>query len=289
MVTSPRVLVPLALAATYLIWGSTYYGMAVAIRTLPPLRMGGIRYTIAGALLMLILRWRGAALPTVKQWKSAAIFGGLLLLIGNGAVGIALQYINSSTTALTIATTPAWAAIIAIFFTGARPRRLEWAGIALGIIGVALLHYKNPLPLHPLGLTLLLIATVSWAWGSIWSRYLDQASGLMASSAQMLAGGLMLLVASLVMRETGAEPASPRSLTALAYLIVFGSMIAFSAYGYLVKTVQPALATSNALVNPLVAVVIGAGLGGEPLSPMVFAAMFVILAGVGLVALAKGR
>lgn len=281
-----RYLIPLALAATYVIWGSTYYGMAVAIQSIPPFFMGGVRYTAAGALLMLILRFRGHPLPTRRQWRSAALVGGLLLLVGNGAVAFALQYINSSTTALTVATTPAWAAIIAMFFGGARPRWLEWLGIALGIAGVALLHYKSPLPLHPLGLIALLIGTISWAWGSIWSRYLDQAPGLMASGAQMLMGGAMLLVQGVLVGEHPAMP-SAHSLLALVYLILFGSIVAFSAYSYLIKVVRPTLATSNALVNPLVAVIIGAGLGGEPFSRMTVLAMVVILLGVALIVLGK--
>jgi drug/metabolite transporter (DMT)-like permease len=283
---SRRVLIPLALIATYLIWGSTYYGMSVAIRTMPPFFMGAVRYLIAGSLLILILRLRGAALPTLQQWKNSALIGGLLLFVGNGAVAFALQYVNSSTTALTLATTPAWAAVIAIFFTAAKPRWIEWLGIALGIVGVALLHYKNPLPLHPLGIFALLVGTISWSLGSIWSKQLDLPQGVMASGAQMLAGGAMLLGLSWSSGEHLARMPSSESLVALSYLVLFGAMVAFSAYGYLLHTVSPSLATSNTLVNPLVAVAIGVGLGGEPFNALIVVAMLIILAGVALLAIA---
>jgi drug/metabolite transporter (DMT)-like permease len=283
---SRRLLIALALIATYVIWGSTYYAMAVAIKSVPPFLMASMRYVTAGVLLVLILRLSGAAFPTRRQWQNAAVVGGLLLFVGNGAVAFALQYVNSSTTALTVATTPAWAAIVAIFFTAVRPRWIEWLGIALGLAGVVLLHYKSQLPLHPVGLAALLIATMSWALGSIWSKHLDLPQGLMASGAQMLSGGLMLFALSRAKGEHLVQVPSLQSLLALAYLVLFGAMIAFSAYGYLLKTVSPTLATSNALVNPLVAVAIGVGLGGEPFTLLTVVAMLVILAGVALLAIA---
>jgi drug/metabolite transporter (DMT)-like permease len=260
--------------------------MLVAIKTMAPFFMGGVRYVIAGILLMTILCLRGATLPTAQQWKNAALIGSLLLLVGNGAVAFALQYINSSTTALTLATMPAWAAVITIFFTASKPRWIEWAGIALGIAGVALLHYRNPLPMHPLGLLALLLATISWALGSMWSKQLAMPRGLMSSAAQMLTGGLMLLTLSWLSGESWRQLPSTESPVALAYLVVFGAMVAFSAYGYLLHTVSPALATSNTLVNPLVAVIIGVGLGGEPFNAMIIVAMVIILVGVALLAVA---
>jgi drug/metabolite transporter (DMT)-like permease len=260
--------------------------MLVAIKTMAPFFMAGVRYVIAGTLLMVILALRGSTLPTAQQWKNAALIGSLLLLVGNGAVAFALQYINSSTTALTLATTPAWAAVITIALTASKPRSIEWAGIALGIAGVALLHYRNPLPMHPVGLLALLVATVSWALGSMWVKQLAMPRGLMSSAAQMLAGGLMLLVVSWASGESWGQLPSTESLVALAYLVVFGAIVAFSAYGYLLHTVSPTLATSNTLVNPLVAVIIGVGLGGEPFNAMIIVAMLIILLGVGLLAVA---
>ncbi len=275
-----------ALLATYLIWGSTYFAIAVAIETIPPFLMAGLRFTIAGSAMYAFARMRGSAHPTKAQWKSAAIVGGLLLCIGNGGVSFAEQYIASSTVALTIACTPLWSAMFAGLI-GVKPRAVEWLGIALGIFGVFLLNYQSDVAFNLLGMTTLMIASLSWAGGSIWSKQLDLPNGFMSSAAQMLMGGAMLLTFSVLTGERLHAMPSMRSLSALAILTVFGSMVAYSAYGYLLEKVRPALATSNAYANPLVAVALGVGLGGEPFNGYTLVAMVIILLAVMLLALPK--
>ena len=173
-----RVLPLLALVAVYVIWGSTYLGIKFAIQGFPPLMMAGLRFTLAGTLLYVLLRVRGARLPTRREWGASAVVGGLLLVGGNGSV--------------MVATVPLWAALFAGLW-GQWPTRLEWLGLALGFGGVALLNLEGEVRASPVGALLLLLAPFLWALGSIWSRYLPLPPGGMAAAAQMLAGGGLLL------------------------------------------------------------------------------------------------
>jgi drug/metabolite transporter (DMT)-like permease len=274
-----------ALLAVYVVWGSTYLAIRVALEGFPPFLMAGVRFVLAGAVLYAWLRLRGTAAPTRAQWGGAALVGGLLLLGGNGGVVVAEQWVASGLTALGVATVALWSALFAGMW-GQWPRRLEWVGLAVGFAGVALLNLEGNLRANPMGAVALLVATMSWAFGSMWSRHLDLPRGLMAAAAEMLAGGGLLMVASVVCRE-GLPPApSGRAWLALAYLIVFGSWVGFSAYLYLLRRVRPAVATSYAYVNPIVAMFLGVVFAGERITPTEWLAMPVILAGVALVALA---
>jgi len=275
----------LALLAVYLIWGSTYLGIRVALEGFAPYQMMGVRFVLAGGILYVVLRARGAPAPTRSQWVASAKVGGLLLVGGMGSVAFAEQWIASGLAAVWVATMPLWAALFAGLF-GRWPRRLEWIGMGLGVVGVALLNLESNLQANPIGMIALTFATMCWAFGSIWSRRLPLPSGLMSSAAEMLTGGGLLLMTSLVLGEKMPAPTG-RSVFALAYLIVFGSLIAFSAYGYLLRKVRPTLATSYAYVNPVVAVGLGVTLAGEPITLVGVLAMLVILAGVALVALSR--
>ncbi len=277
-----------ALVALYLVWGSTYLAIRVALAGFPPFFMAGIRFVVAGGLLYLVLRLRGTSAPTRRQWRDTLIVGGLLLLGGNGGVVVAEQTVASGLTALGVATVALWSALFAGFW-GHWPRKLEWLGLAVGFAGVALLNFEGSLRASPFGAVALLVATVSWALGSMWSRHLELPTGLMASAAEMLGGGGLLLAAGAATGERWPHVQPGRPLWALAYLVVFGSWVGFSAYVFLLRRVRPALATSYAYVNPVVAIALGVALLGERITPSEWIATPVILAGVALVMLSRGR
>ncbi len=277
-----------ALGLLYVIWGSTYLAISVAITGFPPFLMGGIRFLIAGALLYPVLRLRGAPAPTCAQWRGAAIVGTLLLVGGNGGVNFAEQWVASGVAAVVIATTPIWTGLFAGFW-GRWPNRIEWAGLVLGLAGVVLLNLGGDLRAHPAGAVALIIAAVCWALGSAWSRHLSMPSGLMAVAAQLLVSGAALVVLGLGVGERLTVMPSARALWAFVYLIVVGSWVGYTAYIYLLGRVRPALATSYAYVNPVVAVALGALLAGERITGTTIVSMLVILGGVGLVLLARGR
>jgi drug/metabolite transporter (DMT)-like permease len=272
--------VALALAVLYIVWGSTYGAMRIALGGFPPLLMAGVRFTTAGAALYGALRLRGAPPPTPRQWAHSLLVGVLLLAFGNGGVAAAEQWVASGLAAVVIASVPLWSALFAGLF-GAWPTRREGIGLGIGAAGVLLLNLGGDLRGHPLGAGVLLGAAASWALGSVWSKRLSLPTGAMASAAQMLTGGAVLLVASIAHGDRATIALGPS--LALAYLIVFGSLIAYSAYGFLLRTVSPALATSYAFVNPVVAVLLGVGLGHEHIEPLAIIAMAIILAGVALV------
>jgi drug/metabolite transporter (DMT)-like permease len=278
----------LALLALYTLWGGTYLGMKIGLEAFPPFLMAGIRFLIAGVILYPFLRVRGKPAPNRSQWIGATLVGGLLLMGGNGGVIFAEQSVASGLAALGLAAVPLWAALFSGLF-GRWPTRLEWFGIGLGFIGVVLLNLENGMQASPIGAIALLIAPVSWAFGSIWSQRLPLPEGLMASAAQMIAGGVLLIVLGLVVGERITRVPGPQPLLALAFLIVGGSLVAFCAYGYLLRKVRPALATSYAYVNPAVAVGLGVGFAGEKITTIGLLAMLTILSGVVLVSLGRGH
>lgn len=278
--------VVLALATVYLVWGSTYYGIKVAIVSIPPLGMLGLRFLIAGALLYAVLRLRGVSEPTPREWGNSAVIGLLLLGGGTGLVTLAERQASSSVAAMVLAVSPLFASLFARLW-GERTGGREWLGIGVGLAGIVLLNLGD-LRATPLSAALLVLAPLCWTFGSQWSRRLALPAGLMGSAAEMLTGGALLLALSFTVQERWQTP-TPASLWALGYLIVFGSLLAYSAYMYLVAQVRPALATSYAYVNPLIAVLLGVGLGGEHLSALGWAALAVILAGVVLVAWPRGE
>lgn len=280
----------LALFGVYLIWGSTYLAMRFAIEAMPPLLMAGVRYVVAGSVLMLFLKWRGHVWPTWRQWRNAGVISIFLMLGGNGLVGIALEHgVSSGMSALAVGVTPIFALIFASFW-GGRASKREWIGIFIGLAGLLLLNAGPELSANPLASSLLVLAALSWAFGSMWGKYLDMPSSFMASAVEMLVGGFVLLMAAGLRGEAITVMPTAKALWALAYLIFIGAILGFTSYVYLLQNVRPALATSYAYVNPIVAVALGVWLANEQVSHSELIAMGVILAGVVLVGLSgKGR
>jgi len=288
--------VAIALGAVYLIWGSTYLAIRFAIETIPPFLMAGARYLTAGILLYGWSRLRGAPRPSLAQWHPAAIIGALLLLLGNGGVVWAEQRLSSGLAALLISTEPLWIVLLVWQRDRAqRPGGRVIAGLFLGFIGLVLLVRPGSSSggLDPLGVVAVLIASLSWAWGSIYSQRAKlPSSPLLSTSMQMLSGGGLLLLAGAL---TG-EPArfalaevSTRSLLSLAYLVVFGAIIAFTAYVWLLRSASAVLVSTYAYVNPVVAVLLGWAFAGEPLTRGTLIAAAVILTGVALISSAQGK
>lgn len=251
-----RGLVLLALLSVYIIWGSTYLAIRVALEEIPPFLLVGLRFTIAGGLMYGFLRWRGVPNPTWRQWRSALIIGMLLLGGGNGGVTFSEQWVSSSVAAIAVATVPLWAALFASIWER-YPTPGEWIGIGLGLVGIMILNFGGDLWVNSIGAVVLMAAPLSWSFGSVYSRQLTLPQGAMSSAAQMLAVGPAFLIFGLLRGEQITHVPSSEVLFTLAYLVVAGSIIGFNAYVYLIKNVPPVLATSYAYVNPVIAVFLG--------------------------------
>ena len=279
--------VAFALALVYLIWGSTYLGIRFALEGgFPPFLLGGLRFTMAGALVFAVLRWRGVPMPTRAQWGNVAVMGVLLLMFGNGMVNLAEETVPSGMAAVAVASAPLWMGVFAAL-RGDRPTRIEWIGLGIGFLGVVWLNSGSSLTAAPRGLLALLVASLAWSFGSIWSRGRDLPSPFMAAAAQMLCGGLVMCVVGLLFGERFEAMPTRTGLLAFAYLLVFGSIVGFSAYIWLLHHVRPALASSYAFVNPAIAVALGAWLASERFGAHELVAMGVILLGVVAITIAK--
>lgn len=278
----------LSLAAVYVIWGSTYLAMRLVLVDIPPFLQIGSRGVVAALLLFAWLRWRGVPWPDRRGWRDAGIVGVLLIGGGTGGVAVAQQWVGSGLAAVVIATVPLWAALFNGCW-GQWPRRAEWIGIGIGFLGVALLALEKDFRAEPRGAVVLLAAAALWAYGSMLSRRLRLPAGASGFAAEMLIGGSVLTLAGLVTGERIAWPLHPATWWLWGYLVVFGSIVGFSAYMYLVSRVRPALATSYAYVNPVIAVLLGISLGGESVSAGGFVAMALVLAAVVLITRAGER
>jgi drug/metabolite transporter (DMT)-like permease len=290
-----------ALLVVYVVWGSTYLAIAVMIETLPPLLAAGVRFVTAGLLMLgaLVayarLRRGGepAERPSRAHWRSAVIIGTLLLLGGNGFVVLAELSVPSGIAAVVVATTPIWLAVFDAAVSRRRPSALVIGGLLAGVVGVAILlaPVEGIGELDPLGIGLLLFAEISWAAGSIYARYAPlPRSALLGTGMEMLAGGAALLVAGSLLGEIGranVEAFSIRSVLALAYLIAFGSIVAFSAYTWLLANAPVATVSTYAYVNPIIAVALGAIILSEPITPRTLIASAIIIGAV--VAMVSGR
>lgn len=283
-----KIKVLIALLSVYFIWGSTYLAIRIALEGFPPFFMAGIRFFLVGIGLYLFLRLKGAPAPGRIQWRGAAIVGGFLLLGGNGGVVFAEQWVASGLAALGVATVPLWTVLFAGIWQR-WPTRFEWAGLTLGFAGIVLLNMEGDLRANPAGAIALIISAICWAFGSAWSRHLPLPSGLMASAVQMIAGGALLLIASIFIGERIETLPTLRAIGAMFYLAVFGSLIGYSAYTYLINKVRPVLATSYAYVNPVIAVALGVWLAGEEIGMIGIVAMLVIISAVALVAIGQRR
>lgn len=279
----PALLVGGALAAVYIIWGSTYLAIRFGLDGFPPFLLTGLRFSIAGVLMYVVLRLRGTPAPTRRHWWNAARVGMLMLAGGVGLVTIAEDVgVGSGVAATAVAVIPLWAALVSGLF-GSWPARLEWAGLVLGFGGVIVLAQEGDFASNPVGMALVVIAPILWAIGSVWGAHLELPRPAMAAAMQLVVAGPALLLLGPIRGERISAVPSIGAWLALGYLIVFGSIIAYTAYVYLLGTVRPSLATSYAYANPIVAVVLGVTLGSEVLTGPALLALPLILAGVGLV------
>ena len=282
-----RLLIGLSLLGVYVIWGSTYLALKYGLEGFPPFLLNGIRLLIAGALLYPLALRSGRAHPTRREWAGAGFIGGILFVGGLGMVTIAEHNgIGSGVAASVIAVMPLWTALWSGLF-GRWPNRLEWVGLAIGLVGVVILSREGDFQASTVGLVAIMVSPVLWAFGSVVARRVPMPAGLMAAAAQMLTGGALLSLIGLVSGEWITEAPSTTAWVAMGYLIVFGSLFAYTAYFYLLVTVRPALATSYAYVNPVVAVLLGLTLGRETIGAWGIAGLPVILAGVALVGAAQ--
>ena len=285
--------IALALASVYVIWGSTYLAIKVALEGgFTPFWLGGIRFLVAGTVMFAFLRLRGVPMPTRKQWMNAAVMGILLLVFGNGFVNYAEQSVSSGLTAVAVAAAPIWFALFA-WMKGERSTKLEWIGVMIGFVGVIWLNAGSSLRASPTGLVALLIASFAWSFGSIWSRGRDLPSPFMTSAAQMLCAGVMMSIVAFARGEHMHMPTHP-AIAAVAYLVVMGSLVGFSAYVWLLHHVRPVLAGSYAYVNPVIAVILGAVLMHEHFSandlvPMAIIVLAVLAMTLGKAARGKPR
>jgi len=282
----------LAFAAIYVIWGSTYLAIRLAIATIPPYLMGGMRFLIAGGILYAVLRWRGVKTPSRRHWRAALIVGGLLLFGGNGGVMVAEQFVPSSLAALIIATVPLWMVLLNWKWGDRlRPSVGTAIGVGLGVIGIGLIAAPGQSAaegaVKPIGLVILIVSSLSWSIGSLYSRRAQLPSNaLLSTSMEMLMGGGLMMIAALLLGQ-GAQihwdQVSLLSLAALAYLVIFGSLIGFTAYVWLLKVTTPARVSTYAFVNPVVAVFLGWAFAGEQLSARVMVAAAIIILAVVLI------
>jgi drug/metabolite transporter (DMT)-like permease len=282
----PRLLIPLGLLALYVVWGSTYLGIRYALESYPPFLLAGVRFLGAGLAMYGFLRLRGVRPPTRRQWRNAAVTGVLLLLGGNGLVCYAEQSVSSGIAAVAVASMPLFAAVFSGMY-GQWPSRRETVGLLIGFAGVVVLNLGSGLSGSRLGALALIVAAMSWAFGSVWSKRQDMPAGPMNTAAQMLCASVALLLVGFGSGEHLPAHPTVRATVAVAYLAIFGSIVAFSAYLYVLKHARPALATSYAYVNPPVAVLFGVLLAGEHVGPFDLGGMAIILVGVGVITLAK--
>jgi drug/metabolite transporter (DMT)-like permease len=280
--------VALALGSLYVLWGSTYLAIRFALQGWPPFYLGAARMAIAGALMFVVLRLRGAPAPSAKQWRTLVVLSLFMVLLSNGLVNLAETQVGSGLAAIAVASMPLFAGLFAML-RGRHPSRIEWVGLVVGFLGVVWLNAGSELRGSTLGLVCLTIAPIAWAWGSMWSRDQDLPEPFMSASGQMLMGSLWMLLAALLHREHFVAVPSLSSTLAMLYLVVAGSIFGFTAYIWLLHHVRPALATSYAYVNPPLAVVFGAMLAGERFTAQTVGAMAVILAGVVVITLSKAR
>jgi drug/metabolite transporter (DMT)-like permease len=283
--------IALGFASVYILWGSTYLAIRFAVASMPPLLMAGTRHLIAGLILYAVMRLRGTPRPTRINWQSAVLLGALLLLGGNGLVSMAEESVPSGITALMVAAVPFWMVLLNALEQRTRPRASVLAGLVLGVVGLAVLVYPTaghaPDHVDPMGLLMLLGATLSWAVGSLYAhRARLPASTFLGIAMEMIAGGALCWLVGLGIGEGAGLQVSAftgKSLGAVLYLVFFGSLLGFSAYVWLLKVTTPARASTYAFVNPVIAVLLGWAFAGEALTWRIALAGGIIVAAVGLI------
>jgi drug/metabolite transporter (DMT)-like permease len=288
------------LAATWLVWGSTYLAIKFALTSFPPFFQMGTRFLVAGLLLMAWVRWRGHPWPTHREWRHATLVGALMLGGGMGGTAYAEQTIGSGLVVAFIAVVPLMITGLNLLW-GVRPGRREAAGIGVGLLGVLMLTQGAGFQASPAGLTAIALACITWCVGSVlasppaqappgapaWQRGLPLAPGASGYASEMIAGGLVLMAMSLVAGERPRWPPDALATAAWFYLVVFGSLIAFNAYMVLLARASPGLASSYTFVNPVIALLLGVAVAGEVVTPFEWGAAGVVL--VGVVLLVSGR
>jgi len=289
---SSRALIIFAFAAIYLIWGSTYLAIRYAIETLPPFLMAATRFLTAGAILFTWSTLRGTVRPSFAEWRRAFAVGALLLLCGNGGVTWAEKYVPSGLAALLVATEPLWVVMLNSILSRKPPGLKVIIGVLIGLAGVTILvgggiKGGNGSMMSWIGTVVVLASGLAWAGGSVYSnRRPSKTSAWMASAMQMLAGGCLLLLMAAIsgdFKRLSIGKSSWTSIAALSYLIVFGSLVAFTAYSWLLRNVAPARAATYAYVNPVVAVVLGWLIASEPITGRTLVAAAVIVGSVVLI------
>lgn len=287
--TSMPPLIVACLAATWFVWGSTYLAIKFALESFPPFFMMGTRFIVAGALLLAWMHWRGAAWPTVQQWLNATIVGALMLGGGMGGTAYAEQTVASGMVVAFIAVQPLLTSIINLWWRVV-PTRWEWIGIGVGLIGVLMLVRGSAFGASPEGLVAISVAVLLWGLGGALSqRTLPLATGAMGFGSEMLCGGVVLMAMSALGGEAMPTSVTPLAALSWVYLVVFGSLIAFSAYMVLLAQTSPAVATSYSYVNPVIAMVLGVTFGGEIVTAWEWWAATVIVVGVVLLMVARRR
>jgi drug/metabolite transporter (DMT)-like permease len=283
-----RFAIPLALLTLYVIWGSTYLALRWVVEAFPPMLAAGSRYLIAGIALLVVARVKGTPLPDRRAWLRAAPIGLLLFMVGNGFVSIAEREVSSSQAAIVCGAMP----LVTVLFgaiSGERPRAVEVVGLLVGFSGVVVMTAAE-LGSASGASILLLFAPIGWALGSILTRRLSLPGGFAGAAMPMVWGGIFALLLGLAMNEGAAtvEP-SAKAIGAFVYLIIAGSMIAFTAYSYLLRHARQSVATSYAYVNPVVATLLGIALGGERLGAHTLLGGALVVVGVGTVIVGKAN
>jgi drug/metabolite transporter (DMT)-like permease len=282
---SPLILA--CLAATWLVWGSTYLAIHFALESFPPFFQMGTRFLAAGALLAVWMRWRGAPWPDARQWRHATVVGTLMLGFGMGGTAFAEQTVGSGLVVAFIAVVPMMIALVNLFWR-VLPGRAEVAGIVVGLAGVLMLTQGAGFAASPAGLLAIALACAGWSLGSVLSqRSLPLAPGAMGFASEMLCGGAVLMVLSLMVGEQPTWPPTFAAWTAWLYLVAFGSLVAFNAYMVLLSRTSAGLASSYTFVNPVIAMLLGVAIAGEVVTAWEWLAAGVVLVGVVLLLRAK--
>lgn len=288
-------LVLAAFAAVYLLWGSTYLAIIFALKTMPPLLMAGARFLLAGGILYGVMRLRGEPAPAPRHWRTTAVIGGLLLMCGNGGVTLAERTVPSGVAALLVAMVPMWMVLLEWLRPGgSRPTGRTLLGLLVGFAGIVVLVGPGALGsggVDPFGAGLVMLGSLAWAGGSVYSRGADlPRSALLATGMEMLWGGAWLTLAATLTGEWGrVDPSafSTESILAYLYLVVFGSLVGFTAYIWLLGVSTPARVSTYAYVNPVVAVLLGWWLLDEPLTGRVLGAAAIIVLAVAVITTGK--
>jgi drug/metabolite transporter (DMT)-like permease len=283
---SPRVrpdlpLIIVCLIAVYILWGTTYYAIKIAITGFATFFFVGTRFVVAGGLILAWQMLRGAPMPTLAQWRGAALIGCLLLLAGNGTVALGEHWVSSGAAVALLSSVPLSTAAWSCLF-GARPARLEWLAMGIGTLGIAVMLLGHDLQARPLGVAVILGGSLCWSLGTVLARRVALPPGATGFGAEMLCAGLAGFIISALAHEPWTFTSAIRPWAAWGYLVIFGSLIGFSAFRFLVERVSATLATTYAYVNPPVALFIGWWLGHEQFSIQLLMGLPVVLTAVAL-------